>query len=88
MERQMETPAPRRPDWQRWLLPIFGTLLTVVGVVFIWLPFTSLLLVIGIPMMFCFSRHYENAARARFRRVLIGVHRWIPRRLRRRRSRS
>lgn len=85
MERKMEAPAPRRPEWQRWVLPIVGTLLTIVGVVFIWLPFTSLLLVIGLPMMFCFSRRYENAARAQLRRGLITMHRWIPKRLRRRR---
>ena len=80
MEQKIEVPAPRRPTWQRWVLPVIGTVLVIVGIVFIWLPFTSLLIVLGLPFMFCFSRRYENAARWRMRRTLVAMRRWLPRR--------
>lgn len=83
LERQLDVPAPCRPTWQRWVLPVFGTFLTVAGVVLFFLPFTNLLLVAGLPLMCCFSRRCENAARLRMSRLLTGMRRWIPRRHRR-----
>jgi hypothetical protein len=80
VEVQVEAPAPRRPTWQRWLLPVFGTLLVLAGIALFWLPFTNLLIVIGLPLMFCFSRRYENAARQRMRRVVVAMRGWLPRR--------
>jgi len=80
LERHAEAPAPRRPTWQRGVLPILGTLLVLTGILLFWLPFTNLLLVIGLPLMCCFSRGYENAARSRMRPVLAVMRRWIPRR--------
>lgn len=78
IQRQLEAPAPHRPRWQRWLLPVIGTVLTLGGVVLFFLPFTNLLLIIGLPLMFCFSRRWENAARARMRRLILGMRRWLP----------
>lgn len=88
MERQVGQPAPRRPPWQRWLLPVLGTLLTLAGLVLFWLPFTNLLIVIGLPLMFCFSQRYEDAARRRMRGFVLALRRRVPRRLRQRRARS
>jgi hypothetical protein len=83
--RQIDVPAPRRPLWQRWLLPVLGLVLTCAGIVFFFLPFTNLLLVCGIPLLFCFSRRWENAARSQMIRLISRVRRWLPRRRSRRR---
>jgi hypothetical protein len=87
VEQRIDTPAPHRPRWQRWLLPVLGTLLVLAGLLLFWLPFTNFLIVIGLPLMFCFSRRHENAARQRMRLGLVAMRRWIPRRVRRRRIR-
>lgn len=83
LEKQADKPAPKRPAWQRWLLPVLGTILVLSGIALFFLPFTNLLIVIGLPMMCCFSRRWENAARQRMRRVVTAMRRWLPRRGRR-----
>ncbi len=71
--------APRRPWWQRLLLPLVGLAAVVAGLVFLWIPLapTSPLLVIGIPMLFCFHPRWENAVRRRMAAGLDRLQRWL-----------
>ena len=71
--------APRRPWWQRILLPLVGLVAIVVGFVFLWIPLapTSPFLVIGIPFLFCFHPRCENFVRQRMAAGLDRLQRWL-----------
>ncbi|HYE04843.1 MAG TPA: hypothetical protein VEL07_04900 [Planctomycetota bacterium] len=84
-EAVLERPAPERPWWQRVLLPIAGLACVVVGIIGWIMPVIpgAPLAVFGIPLLFCFSRTWEDRARVRTLAVMRwGQARWLAMRCR------
>ncbi|MBA3848243.1 MAG: hypothetical protein H0X45_16555 [Planctomycetes bacterium] len=80
LEAHLEQPAPARPWWQRVLLPIAGLACVVVGVIGMIMPIIpgAPLAIIGVPLLFCFSRSAEDRARIRTLVVMRwGQERWL-----------
>ena len=69
IDAMLTEPAPRRPLWQRMVLPFVGLVFFAVGIIGWLLPVIPglPLAILGAPFLFCFNRRCEQWSRDRMR---------------------